>query len=61
MLEEDLASDEEIVEITEQQMTLITETQQYVRMNIDILTENDVFALCVDMKFDTDRIKSYLA
>jgi hypothetical protein len=42
-------------------MALITETQAYVRQNIRVLNKNEVVRLCVDLKFDTEKIKKYLS
>lgn len=58
---EDCASDEEIVELTEQEMALIKETQQYVRKNIRVLNDNEVVRICVDHQFDAEQIKKYLS
>lgn len=57
MREEELDSDEEIVDVTEQQMSFIKEYQAYSRKHIKVLTDEQIVRVCIDFDFDQKKIQ----
>lgn len=57
--QDELNSDEEVVNVTPAQKTFIEEMQEYARKNIKILNDDQIVNICLEHNFDLHKVQAH--